>query len=165
MLMANESRSLPPLWRSSHGRGRRRGPGRRDTGRCGSRAIARMQIRSRAAGTAALIDRAEALASTGAGARCRTLGACRLRRRAVGLAGVGPLPAEHLEEDDAQAEDVAPLVDLPAEAQGLLGAHVGRGADHGAVVGQAGVEVGPPGQAEVDQPGAADGRRSGRWPA
>ena len=60
--------------------------------------------------------------------------------------------AEQLVEDDAEAVDVAPLVGLPAQADGLLGAHVGRRADDHAVAGEVGLDVGPTRQAEIDQP-------------
>ncbi len=63
--------------------------------------------------------------------------------------------AQDLEEDDSQAEDVASLIDLTAEAEGLFGAHVGRRADHRSIVGQARIQVRAPGQPEVDQARAA----------
>ena len=63
------------------------------------------------------------------------------------------LATEQLEEDHTQAVDIAPLVGQVAPAAGLLGAHVGRRPQDGAVAGQVRLEVGPPRQAEVGQPG------------
>jgi hypothetical protein len=64
---------------------------------------------------------------------------------------------EHLVAHDAQGVDVAPAVDL-ALAEGLLGAHVGRGAEHRADLREAlgaGVEQRAPRDAEVGDHRAA----------
>ena len=89
--------------------------------------------------------------------RRRGSGIARLREPVGGLGREvdRPSPAEQLEEDHAEAVDVAPLVGLVAPAAGLLGAHVGRGADDRPVACQVRVEVGPPRQSEVGQVGTA----------
>jgi hypothetical protein len=68
-----------------------------------------------------LVDRLRLVTKDGADRGCRTLP---LER---------PLAGGHLVKDDAQAEDVGPLIDRLA--LGLLRRHVGRGSDHPAFSG------------------------------
>jgi hypothetical protein len=79
-----------------------------------------------------------------------------LRRSARAGRGIGPMPAKTLEEDNPQAEDIAPLIDLSAEAKGLFRAHIRWRSYHRTVASQAGINVRSPGQTEIDQPGTAE---------
>ena len=72
-----------------------------------------------------------------------------------GGAAEGKLAGQHLVEDDPQAVDVAPPVDLAVLAAGLLRRHVGGGAQHLAVDGDGDLAGLALGQAEVHQVGLA----------
>ncbi len=131
-------------------RGRRPGRGRRGSGPRDHRPAPCRQIRSSAAGIVRSIERRGGE------------GAMRSRRHPGG--GLArqvdrPSPAEQLEEDHAEAVDVAPLVGQIALTAGLLGAHVGRGPEDRPVACQVRIEVGPPRQTEVGQVGPALVRR------
>ena len=72
---------------------------------------------------------------------------------------------QQLVEDDARAVDIAPGVDPVRLAARLLGRHVGRRAQHLAVLGHDGLLGLALGQAEVHQVRAGPRRRAGCWRA
>ena len=81
--------------------------------------------------------------------------------------GEGQRPRQHLVEGDAQRIEIAPGIDRPVHAAGLLGRHVGeRPGDHLGRLGGLALARQTRGDAEAGQPDRAGrGRRPGCWPA
>ena len=77
----------------------------------------------------------------------------------------GPFAGQELVEHDAGAVDVGADVDAVRFTAGLFGRHVGRGAEHLAVLGHDGVFGFALGQAEVHQVRTAFASRAGCWRA